>query len=222
MKKIFKKVWNDPVRSSFIATGFFALLSLIYSFIIPFTKNIDFQSAFLSFWTSKIQLWIILLFLIGLLFIIKIIKTNKQYVYKAGEVELDKILYLKIREEILPQNQTIDFLRHNNFAGFSFDRKILIDTDNFEREKDNPNFHFFHPKLEIIKNELMGYIGQLNCLVATQTFPTPQGRQSVPSEWESEQPERFNKAVDDIHSINDRICSKYDELIINGRDILKV
>ncbi len=57
--------------------------------------------------------------------------------------------------------------------------------------------------------------------MAVNTFPTNNGRQTVPPEWEIEQPERFWEVVNEIHANKHRICTKYDELIRTGRRLLK-
>ncbi len=221
MIKLIKKIWKDSVGSNLIATGILAIISLIYSFVKSITETIDFKSAFISFWTFKIQLWIVI-FLLIVLIVVRLVKAKRQFRYENGELELDRQLYLKIREDLLPQNQTIGFLRHNNFAGFSFDDGMLDDIYKFESEKENPNFHFFHPELEQIKNELMDRIEKFTFIIAGETFPTPQGRQTVPPEWEIKQPERFDKVVNDLHTLKNEICSNYDDLITKGRNILKV
>jgi len=222
MKKLIKKIWKDSVGSNLIASALLAIFSLIFSLIKSFTDQIDFKSAFIDFWTIKIELWLIISLIILIVVATKIFKKNKQFKYVDGELELDKQLFIKIRDVLLPQDRTIGFLRHNNFAGFSFDTEMLNDIYEFENEKENPNFHFFHPELEQIKNEIMESVDKFTYVVAVDTLPTLQGRQTVPEDWEIEQPERFDRVVGELHNLSHKICDKYDILIRTGRSILKV
>lgn len=100
MTMIIKKIWKDSVGSNLIATGILAIISLIYSFVKSITETIDFKSALISFWTFKIQLWIVIFSLIIVLIIVRLIKAKRQFRYENGELELDRQLYLKIREDL--------------------------------------------------------------------------------------------------------------------------
>lgn len=222
MRKLIKNIWKDSVGSNLIAAGLLGVISLVYSTIKSNTQTIEFKSALISFWTFNIPLWLIVSILIIVLAVIRIIKQIRTFKYKQGELELDKELFLDIRDNLLPQNKTIGFLRHNNFAGFSFDDKMLEDIENYESRKDDPNFHFFHPDLEKHRIEMLNKISQFTYIIAGETFPTPQGRQTVPSEWEIEQPERFDKVVNDLHTLKNEICQTYDDFIKIGRNIFKV
>ena len=222
MRKLIKNIWKDSVGSKLIAAGLLGVISLIYSTIKSNTQTIDFKSALISFWTFNIPLWLIILILIIAFVVIKIIRQKRSFKYEQGELELDKKLFLDIRDNLLPQNRTIGFLRYNNFAGFSFDDKMLEGIENYESKRDDPNFHFFHPNLEKHRIEMLNKISQFTYIIAGETFPTPQGRQTVPPEWETEQPERFDKVVNDLHTLKNEICQTYDDFIKSGRNIFKV
>ena len=201
-----KKIWNDPVWSKVIANGIIValafVLTIIWSMISAKQNQINFKTAFVNFWSYKISLWIVVVIAILLLIIYwgwKYCGLNK-FVYDDETIKLDKAMFDKIRNELLPQEGTIGFLRHNNFAGFSFDLEKIDDLDNIEYEDRKSDFEFLNPDLEKIKIELINKISHFTSEISMNTFPTNAGFQSVPSEWEVEQPERFWTIVNSLHS----------------------
>ena len=128
-------------------------------------------------------------------------------------VETDKIVYQRFLN-ILPWDGSINFLRTYNFAGWSFKISSLNDLSNYEYECSNPSFQFIDPDLEGMRVKLREHIMTLRGLIAIETFPTNSiGYNSVPSEWEIEQPERFKKVVNNIHKSASLICETYDNII---------
>lgn len=219
-----KKIWKDQVGSKIIAAILIGIGSIILTSINSILQNIEFKTAFRNFWTFKIELWIVIICALVLLITLQLIKTfkSKAFSYDEETLKLDRKLFDKIRNELLPQNKTIYFLRHNNFAGFSFDLDKLDDLYNIEHENINSDFEFLNPQLEEIKKLLLQHISHFTTTIACQTFPTSTGRQSVPEDWELDQPERFDRVVKDLHKSGHEICDKYDELIKIGRRVLKI
>ncbi|MGJ1526554.1 hypothetical protein ACR79H_12905 [Sphingobacterium spiritivorum] len=224
MKKL-KKIWTDPVWSKVISAGIIALIVLIWSFVSAKVNDINFWTAWKNFWAFEIRLWWLT---VGIVLVLLFIWTKKYYsqtvsfLYDDETLKLDRLIFEKIRNELLPQTGAIYFLRHNNFAGFSFDNKEIDELDKFEDECRKSDFEFLNPSLEKIRIELFNSIDHFTTQIAGETFPTHNGRQTVPPEWEDEQPERFWSVVDELHKTKFDICSKYDELIKSGRRILKI
>ena len=128
-------------------------------------------------------------------------------------IETDKNVY-RLIVKVLPWDGSIRFLRTNNFAGFSFENSRLNDIYNFVDNCSNPAFEFIDPDLEGLRESLLSNCHKLLHLIAFETFPVGTGeRNSVPPEWEIEQPERFGKVVDSIHAATDAICETYDALV---------
>lgn len=223
----FKRTWKDPVWSKVISVVIIALGSMVFSFIQSKIEGVSFSNSFRAFWTTKVQLWLVIL-LVSIYFIVVYFrsyllrKKNPSFSYDDDTFELDLNLFMNIKSKILPYNRAISFLRHNNFAGFSFRNESLDDLEHFEYEAKKPDFEFFNPELEVLKKDLEGLICKFTSLIASDTFPTANGRQTVPPEWELEQPERFNNVVNELHAYKESICNKYDEFIKAGRKILKV
>lgn len=218
--KLLKKIWNDPVGSKVIAALIIFIFSVIWTVYSASHNNIDIWTAFLNFWTYSISLWIIAL--VSILLISLNLIISRQFKYTEETLILDKQVYEDIKVNLLPQNGSISFLRSNNFAGFSFNINNLNDVVNFENALSNSTFYFLNPRLEKIKTELAVKISHFNTLIAFNTFVTPNGFQTVPPEWETNQPERFWEVVNDLHSTTNDLCRIYDELIKTGRTILKI
>jgi hypothetical protein len=128
-------------------------------------------------------------------------------------VATDKNVY-EILVRVLPWDGSLHFIRHNNFAGFSFNLDRLNHLYEFEHECENPSFEFIDPDLEGLRVALRGYTQEFTRLVAFETFPTNTvGWNAVPEEWEDEQPERFEKVVDGLHRSAKGACDSYDALV---------
>jgi len=223
-QKRLNKIWTDPVWSKIIAAVIIGLGTIIWTLVSAQINNIDFQTAWTNFWNLKISLWLLtIIVLLGLLsyWLIKYLK-KESFEYDDETLTLDKQIFEKIRTDLLPQTGAIYFLRHNNFAGFSFKIENVEDLDKFEYECKNPDFEFLHPNLEKLRIELLEYVAHFTTLVGLETFPTNNGRQTVPPEWETDQPERFWKVVNDFHETKHKICQTYDDLIKSGRRLLKI
>lgn len=223
----FQKIWKDPVWSNVISVIIITLSTLIYNLITSKLENVDFKSVFIGFWNVQIKLWaisIIFLFCLILSTIINYRKRKKvvSFEYDDKTLALDIELFNRIRNELLPQEGTIYWLRHNNFAGFSFDVEKLEPLDDIEYENKKSDFEFLNPELEKIRLELLQEISTFTTLMAENTYPNQNGRQSVPADLETEDHVMFWEIVNEIHANKHRLCDKYDELIRMGRKILKV
>ncbi|MBE0583889.1 MAG: HNH endonuclease [Desulfofustis sp.] len=128
-------------------------------------------------------------------------------------VETDKKVYRTLLR-FLPWNGTIQFLRDNNFAGASFERSETKDLSKYWEQCQNPLFEFIDPDLEGLRADLTEKIRVMKNAIALETFPAHlNGCNSVPAEWEFEQPERFRRAVEALHRGADDVCEAYDSLV---------
>lgn len=204
-----QKIWRDPVWSKVISVLIIAVSTVAYNFIVSEYKNVDFKTSFFNFWTLDIKLWVIAVSSIGLIIFYSVVKYFKSrkirpFEYDDKTLELDVSLFNRVRNDILPQDGTIYWLRHNNFAGFSFEGKYLEPLDVIEWESEKSDFEFINPQLERIKQELVKEISEFNSLLYDNIFPsnTLAGRYSIPPELEIEEPRVFSEIVDSIHKKN--------------------
>lgn len=113
----------------------------------------------------------------------------------------------------MAKSGTVDWLREANFAGWSFDWSRL---DGIERVivRKGPEHEFIDAELEKLRKSFYDASKKLVGLLATETFPVGNGsRQAIPEDWQFEQPDRFKKAVEDVHDAAEAVCSSYDQLV---------
>jgi hypothetical protein len=135
--------------------------------------------------------------------------------------EVDRALFLTFKET-LPSNGSISFVDQNNFAGFPFELKELRDLDRFVHEWGDAEHEFLNRKLEVKRKQLLKLVKKFLGVIALQTFPThTSGWNSVPEEWETEQPERFHKVVNQLHTLAGQIVAAHQDLIRMARRKLK-
>lgn len=128
-------------------------------------------------------------------------------------VETDKQVY-EFLVKILPWNGSINFIKINNFAGFSFEFARLNDFYEFEHQCNNPAFEFIDPDLEALRASLLELIDSYTLTIERETFPTrTTGWKSVPEEWELEQPDRFDRVVTTLHDTAEQIIETYGDLV---------
>lgn len=128
-------------------------------------------------------------------------------------IETDKIIY-RLLVEILPWNGSITFIKNNSFAGFSFNTEALQDLNRYMEQCLNPAFEFIDPDLEGLRVELTEHISLFMDGIGHDTFPTDTiTRNSVPKEWEYQQPDRFARVVNQLHNSADSICKTYESIV---------
>ena len=124
---------------------------------------------------------------------------------------------------IVPSSGSIDFVRNFNFAGWSFDMNRLDDIHRFWTDRRAPEHEFLDPELEDYRKIFWERCASLLNLIAIKTFPTStEGWNSIPEEWEENSPERFKRAVDEIHTASEALCNTYDEFVRFARKKLRV
>jgi hypothetical protein len=134
---------------------------------------------------------------------------------------VDQELFQRLRQD-LPSNGSIAFIDTNNFAGFSFELSRLSDLDTFVHVWDDAEHEFLNKKLEQKRQQLMALVKEYLSVIALQTFPThTSGWNSVPEEWEHEQPQRFNEVVTKLHNLAGQIVQLHQDLFRTARKKLK-
>jgi hypothetical protein len=100
----------------------------------------------------------------------------------------------------VPSERSIKFLRTNNFAGFSFKLDQFNDIQAFFYDRNGPDHEFLDPELETARKKFRDSCQALLAALGEYTFSTDRGFQSIPAEWEEDQPERFDCATNKIHT----------------------
>jgi hypothetical protein len=119
---------------------------------------------------------------------------------------------------LLSSDGVIGFLDRTNMAGWSFPHAELHPLHKFNYYWNQPEREFITPELEALRAALWKKVDSYLHIIAFETFPTHNsGYQSVPDEWEFEQPERFWRVVDALHNLAGEIVLLHAELVRTGR-----
>lgn len=136
------------------------------------------------------------------------------------QAEVDKKI-LRNLLEIMPSNGSIRFVRENSFAD-SFDWERLKDIEVFFYDRDGPEHEFLDSELEAARRKLHKECDALLDMLSMNTWRTEKGFQSVPDEWEWENPKRLKETLDMFKTARKAVCSTYDELVRLARKKLAV
>jgi hypothetical protein len=136
------------------------------------------------------------------------------------QAEVDKKI-LRDLLEIMPSNGSISFVRDFNFAD-SFDRKQLKDIEFFLNRRDGPEHEFLDSELEMARKRFHKKCDALMEVLSLNTWRTEQGFQSVPDEWEWENPKRLAETLRMFKTARKAVCSTYDGLVRLARKKLAV
>ncbi len=218
-----KKITRHPIYSGITANIIFVLLQTVFTILLATCLNPRFLKTLTSFWTLKVDLWIVISisFLVTLFYRFFLAKFRfRIFPYNRKEIEVDKEMYKKLRNELLPE-QSVLWLKDCDFRR-SFNPSHLDVFDMVGYWHDNPDYEFFIPEIEILKKGITSDIVLFSNLVALNTIPDGVDRQNIPINWQRNNPEKTNEIIQNIHQKRDSICENYDKLIRKSRKILKV
>lgn len=119
---------------------------------------------------------------------------------------------------LLRTDGVIGFLDRTSMAGFPFRSSALDPIREFYSEWSAPEREFIDPELEALRQTLWSKCDAYYGTIAHETFPTNHPDfQTVPPEWEIEQPERFERVVKQLHSLAGDIVKLHADLVRTGR-----
>jgi hypothetical protein len=176
----------------------------------------------------------------------KKVKDSSGITSNPDYLELDRQLFLEIREILPDTSGSIEFVRNGDYAGV-FDTSAHVDFNGFQRRCESPDFEFMDMDLEGLRVRLAEQIDELLHLVGHNVFTLP-GRTDVvmlrpPPEKdmdlvlglrdiakdEQDLESRIQKArqmhwevAREANTLADRIWDTYKELIRLGRRKLAV
>jgi hypothetical protein len=133
--------------------------------------------------------------------------------------EHDKTLFDELIA-LLSSEGVIGFINRHNM-GFSFELDELNPLSEFHARWNAPERTFIIPELDAARQALWLKAKEYLIAIATETFPTDTlGWQSVPEEWEEEQPERFRRAIEKLHALAGELVGLHADLVRVGRNHL--
>jgi len=224
LEKLIKKIWKDPVGSSLISALIIALLTTLYNLIISLIFDKDFSAAILGFWNFKVQLWVIVSFLLLFVILIKLLRKRKDkkdtgYQYDNDTLNLDKEMYKRLTESLLNQEIVLD-LKNFIFSNESFHLDKLDWISKILNESKRSDFDFFNPEIESLKQGLIKEIEKLQAVLSQNIFSAgPNGWVGIPKEWDRD---RYYKASNKIGDCEKAVSEQYDKIVKMSRAILKV
>jgi hypothetical protein len=109
-----------------------------------------------------------------------------------------------------------------NSLGDSFEWERLKDIEVFFYDRDGPEHEFLDSELEMARRKLHKECDTLLDMLAMNTWRTEKGFQSVPDEWEWENPKRLKETLDMFKTARKAVCSTYDDLVRLARKKLAV
>ncbi|MDK2593523.1 hypothetical protein [Pseudoalteromonas obscura] len=135
---------------------------------------------------------------------------------------IDIKLFSKFKE-VMPSKGSISFIDEQNMAGFSWPRDSIKELEKFYYEWNDADHEFLDKELEELRSKLHHLIGDYLGQIATNTFPArDHTRQTVPPEWEDENPNLFFEVVNKLHETAGSIVGIHQELVRKGRQKLGV
>lgn len=124
--------------------------------------------------------------------------------------------------ETVPSNRAIRVLREFDF-GAAFRLEWIEDIDVFLQNRNGPDHEFLDAKLEAARQKFRKTCVAFSSAVAAHTFPVgTNGVQSIPRDWEFDNPKRFYEAVEEVNRSADEVWKAYDRLVRLARSKLAV
>jgi hypothetical protein len=149
------------------------------------------------------------------------------YAVKSGQAVIkldgpDQALFRKFLRDI-PTVGSISFIKDADMAGCYFPSARLEQLRTFWHGWENADHEFMDKQLEAKRKVFHTLVATYMKAIGTNTFPTRvEGFQTVPPEWETEQPERFNRVVDELHRLAGQIVEVHQDLVRLGRSRLGI
>ena len=150
------------------------------------------------------------------------VKNSHGVMSNPDYINLDRKLFMEIRE-ILPSDKgSIVYLRFHDYGG-SFPDGAHDDLTNFIRCCVKPEFEFIDIDLEGARTKLANAIDLFLNTINLLTYPLDGGIQdkySVPKEWSygsKEQKREYKKSIYRLNELKTCVHQAYDELIRLGR-----
>lgn len=117
--------------------------------------------------------------------------------------------------DVLPSTRAIAFLKR--YAGQPITPEVLRELGDFVDTWTNAEHEFHDRSLEKARKKLVVAIKEYLGYMALNTFTTPRGDQSVPGEWEWEQPDRMRTVIDTLQTLGNKAVAAHQELVRLGR-----
>ena len=124
--------------------------------------------------------------------------------------------------ETLPYEGSITFIDCTDMSSSHFDPEKHNELRNFYYHWDDASHEFVDIKIKKRRKVLWELIEKYIMQLGTNTVPTDDGLQTVPLEWKTEQPDRYQEVVDNFHNLAGQIVVAHQELIRYAKQKLRI
>ena len=146
----------------------------------------------------------------------KVKNSEGSVITNSNYLNLDKTTFERLNK-LLDSRGLMCFIKQNGFIGGAFPDKIYQEIYKFLIECELPEFEFIDADLEGLKSELKQNLENLDELITKHAFGAGLERQGIPKEWEIQQPDRLEKAIEDFTNLTPIVSNTYETLIKLGR-----
>jgi hypothetical protein len=122
---------------------------------------------------------------------------------------------------LIPSSTLIEYLKVWDFGG-PFDSEYLDPLRDFNHYWNNAEHEFMNSKLEAKKKELLTVTDEFLACIGHNTWPLHKGYQSIPAEWQEDQPARWEKAQTELNRLSNKIVTVHQEFVRMAKKILHV
>ena len=221
LKSSLKKVWNDPVGSGLIVSLIIAILSIPFNWVVSLFKGITFKEAMELFIHTKVELWAVFLSIFTFWTVVGYIK--KIFWYGSETLEQDRILYKKIKDNILTENLMM-YPKGSVFSSQAFKGGIIERITEIIDENYKPSFRFHNPRIEKRKQKLVREVSNLYETTSNIICDMDDNFDlfHVPRDGIYKDPLVRKKAQDKIANVERKLSEAYDDFIIYSKRKLKI
>jgi hypothetical protein len=140
----------------------------------------------------------------------------------AGGIETDRALLADLVAAMTANQRTSRLMREFNFAGWSFPLSDLDPLQELADPNRGPEHEFVDQELEALRASFTITTRNFLEMIARHTFPVRDqtGWNSVPEDWEEDNPSRFHRAVKDLHESASAAAKAYDTLVRRAKQKL--
>lgn len=154
------------------------------------------------------------------------VKNEHLLIIHPDCVDLDRKLFLKIREILPSTGGSISFTRNHIYTE-PFRIEVHDNLQKYRLQCKNPDFEFIDSDLEIRRCELTDSLESFLETLSRVVFTTDDWKidfktMAIYPDIKYSKPEIYYKAVDDVHQGANKVCTAYDDLVRLGRRKLAV
>jgi hypothetical protein len=154
------------------------------------------------------------------------VKNEHLLIIHPDCIDLDRKLFLKIREILPNKGGSIAFIRNHSYTT-PFRIEVHDDLEKYKLQCENPDFEFIDSDLESSRCELTDSVESFLNTFGRVAFTIDRCKSdfeimAIYPHIKYSKPDIYHKAVDDLRQAAHKVCTAYDDLVRLGRRKLAV